>query len=146
MRKVLTAVVALLAITGLTLTVSPAASAADLSGMWNAEARRGGYPGYSMKVIAADNPPGNAYDVVLRFHYQDGRVGPRIKGGIAVDGTKLYLVLNGKGGLADMSNPNIMKGTLGQDGSMYFPTCYKQLKFVTKKTAPEACLFQEFKV
>jgi hypothetical protein len=54
------------------------------------------------------------------------------------------LVLNGKGGLMDPSNPNIMKGTLGQDGSMYFPTCYKQLKYVTKKQAPKMCLFQEF--
>jgi hypothetical protein len=129
----------------LVLGLAPVASAADdLSGSWNSASRRGGDPGYSMKVTAADADPGNAYFVMLRFHYQDGRVGRRIKAGMATEGNGLMLVLNGKGGLMDPSNPNIMMGTLGQDGSMYFPTCYKQLKFVTKKMAPTMCLFQEF--
>jgi hypothetical protein len=145
MRRVLSVMTVAVAAAALVLGLAPAASASDdLSGKWNAASRRGGYPGYSMKVTSADANPANAYFVVLRFHYQDGRVGPRIRAGMVSDGNKLQLVLNGKGGLADPSNPNIMNGTIGQDGSMYFPTCYKQLKFVTKKMAPQMCLFQEF--
>lgn len=146
MRRILSTVTAALAATALALTMSSAAAAAaddDLSGMWNSSSRREGYIGYSMKVVSKSTPAG-AYSVVLRFHYQDGRVGPRIKGGMTSKGNKVYLVLNGKGGLADLSNPNIMTGTIGQDGSMYFRTCYKQLTFITKGFAPQACLFQEF--
>lgn len=129
------------------IALAPSASAADdISGSWNAVSRKGGDPGYSMKITAADADPGNAYSGVLRFHYQDGKVGPKIKAGLLTNGSKVWLLLNGQGGFADASNPNIMKGTIGQDGSLYFPTCYKKLKFVTKKNAPESCLFQEFPV
>lgn len=145
MRRVLTSVAATLSAVGLVLTLAPAASAADdLAGAWNAASRRDGGPGYSMKVTSADADPGNAYNAVLRFHFQDGKVGKRVKAGIVQNGSKVWLLLNGKGGFANPKNPNIMKGSLGQDGSMYFPTCYKQLDYVTKKMAPEMCLFQEF--
>lgn len=144
MRTALTALTVAGLTAALTVTMLPSAAAADLSGRWNAEARRSGDPGYSMKVVASDSPA-NAYSVVLRFHYQDGRVGPRIKAGMTTNGNRLFLLIDGEGGLADQKDPNIMKGTLGQDGSMSFPTCYKQLTFVTKKTADSGCLFQEFR-
>jgi hypothetical protein len=145
MRSILSTVTAALAAVALALTVTPAASAADLGGMWNSASRRGGDIGYSMKVTS-QSPPPRAYSVVLRFHYQDGKVGPRIKAWMTSTGSTVLLVLNGKGGLADLGNPNIMKGTLGQDGSLYFPTCYKQLTFINKGFARQACLFQEFAV
>jgi hypothetical protein len=145
MRRVLTVMAATLSVAGLVLGIAPAASAADdLAGSWNAASRRDGGPGYSMKVTAADADPGNAYSAVLRFHFQDGKTGKRVKAGLLQNGSKVWMVLNGKGGFADSTNPNIMKGSIGQDGSMYFPTCYKQLAYVTKKMAPEMCLFQEF--
>jgi hypothetical protein len=36
-----------------------------------------------------------------------------------------------------------IKGSLGQDGSLFFPNCSKILKFATKANADEMCLFQE---
>ena len=144
MRKLATTVIALIAVSGLILTTAPAASAApDLAGKWKSAALKMDGVGYKMTVVAEDSDPANAYDVVLRFRYQDGTTGPRIKAGMIQDGRTLYMVLNGKGDLMDVNGPNVMKGSLGQDGSMFFPTCYTQLKFVTKKTADEGCLFQE---
>ena len=144
MRRVLSLTAVAAAAAALVLGFAPSASAApDLSGKWNAASLRQGGPGYSMKVIAQDIPPASAYDAVLRFHFQDGHLGPKIKAGMLNNGSKIWMVLNGKGGLENTSNPNIMKGTVGNDGSLYFPTCYKQLTYVTKKMAPEMCLFQE---
>lgn len=142
MRTILTTFTALLVAAGLALGMSTAASAADLSGRWKSASLKMDGVGYKMTVAAADSPA-NAYDVVLRFRYQDGRTGPRIKAGMISNGKTLYLVLNGKGSFEDMSNPNIMKGSLGNDGSMFFPTCYQQLTFITKKNADSGCLFQE---
>lgn len=142
MRRVLSAATILLAAAGLVLGTSSTASAADLSGRWKSASLKMDGVGYKMTVAAADSPA-NAYSVVLRFRYEDGTTGPRIKAGMVSNGDTLYMVLNGKGGLEDMSNPNIMKGSLGNDGSMFFPTCYKQLKFITKKNADSGCLFQE---
>jgi hypothetical protein len=141
MRRALTSIAALLVTATLVVGTSPAALAADLSGSWSAVARRGGGIGYSMTLTPKSTA--NSYAAVLRFHYQDGRIGPRIKGGLFNMGNRVFLLLNDSGTSSDMSNPNVMRGTLGQDGSLYFPTCYKQLKFVTKKAAPQMCLFQQ---
>lgn len=144
MRRSLTVAAAAVTAVTVAMAFTPTASAADdLSGFWKSASLRMDGVGYRMVVTSADADPGNAYTVVLRFRYQDGRLGPRIRAGMVADGNKLSLLLNAKGGLADANDPNIMKGTLGQDGSMFFPTCYQQLKFVTKKTADEGCLFQE---
>ena len=142
MRKILTASIAALAAAGLVLGMSTPSSAADLSGRWKSASLKMDGAGYKMTVAAADSPA-NAYNVVLRFRYEDGTTGPRMKASMTGNGTTLYMVLNGKGSFEDMSNPNIMKGSIGNDGSMFFPTCYKQLKYVTKKNADESCLFQE---
>jgi len=142
MRRFVAALITLLVATGLTFAASTPASAADLSGRWKSASLKMDGVGYKMTMAAADSPA-NAYTVVLRFRYQDGRTGPRIRAGMVTNGSNLFLLLNGKGSFEDASNPNIMKGTLGNDGSMFFPTCYKQLKFITKKNADAGCLFQE---
>jgi hypothetical protein len=141
MHGALTTIAALFTTTAVVVSASPAAFAADLNGSWSSAARRGGGVGYSMTLTPKSTA--NSYAAALRFHYQDGRVGPRIKGALFSMGNRVFLLLNDTGTSSDMSNPNVMRGTLGQDGSLYFPTCYKQLKFVTKKTAPQMCLFQE---
>ena len=144
MRRILSAVAATAVLATAAVGLAPAASAApDLAGAWKSASLKMDGVGYRMTVKAADADPGNAYTVVLRFRYQDGKTGPRIKAGMVAAGSKVSMLLDGKGGLADANNPNIMKGTIGQDGSLFFPTCYKQLKFVTKKNADEGCLFQE---
>jgi len=144
MRRILSAAAATAVLATAAIGLAPASSAApDLSGAWKSAALKMDGVGYRMAVTSADGDPGNAYFVVLRFRYEDGTKGPRIKAGMTADGDSVSLLLNGKGGLADPNNPNIMKGTIGQDGSMFFPTCYKQLKFITKKNADAGCLFQE---
>lgn len=144
MRRTLSVAAAALTAATVAVAFTPTATAAgDLSGFWKSASLKMDGAGYRMIVTSADADPGNAYTVVLRFRYEDGKLGPRIKAGLVSDGDNLSLLINGKGGLADANNPNIMKGTLGQDGSMFFPTCYQQLKFVTKKMADAGCLFQE---
>lgn len=144
MRRTLSAVAAAALVVTAAIGFAPASTAADdLSGRWKSASLKMDGVGYRMIVASADADPGNAYFVVLRFRYQDGKLGPRIKAGMTAEGDSVSLLLNGKGGLADPNNPNIMKGTIGQDGSLFFPTCYEQLKFVTKKNADEGCLFQE---
>ena len=142
MRKILTASTALLTAVGLELGMSTAASAADLSGRWKSASLKMDGVGYKMTVAAADSPA-NAYNVVLRFRYEDGTRGPRIKARMIDNGGTLYLLLDGQGSIENLINPNIMRGSLGNDGSMFFPTCYQQLKFITKKNADAGCLFQE---
>lgn len=143
MRRLLTVAAAAVTVTVAVASTPAAMASGDLSGFWKSASLKMDGVGYRMIVKSADADPGNAYTVVLRFRYQDGKLGPRIRAGMVADGNTLSLLLDGKGGLADANNPNIMKGTLGQDGSMFFPTCYQQLKFVTKKMADEGCLFQE---
>jgi hypothetical protein len=145
MRRILVLATVALSAVALSLGLAASASASDdLAGRWkSASLRDFGGPGYVMRVTSADADPGNAYSAVLRFRYQDGRIGPRVRAGLLQNDSEVWMVLNGKGGFANASNPNIMKGTIGNDGSMFFPTCYKQLKFATKKNADEMCLFQE---
>jgi hypothetical protein len=82
----------------------------------------------------------DAYDGVLRFHFQDGTTGRRIKVGVTAEGSKVTLVMPG-GSLA--TGAKTLTGTIGQDGSIYFKNCQTQLPYVTRKTAPEMCLFQD---
>lgn len=144
MRRILSALAATAVVATAAIGVAPASNAApDLAGVWKSASLKMDGVGYRMTVKSADDDPGNAYFAVLRFRYEDGTKGPRIKAGMIVEGTTPYLLLDGKGGFADANNPNIMKGSIGQDGSLFFPTCYKQLKFITKKNADSGCLFQE---
>jgi hypothetical protein len=80
---------------------------------------------------------------VVRYRPAGAKAVKSVKAGMTQKGMKASLLLNGKGGLADASNANIMKGTIGQDGSVYFPTCLEQLPKIGKANAAEVCLFQE---
>lgn len=117
-------------------------AATDLSGRWNSYSLREDNVGYSMKLTAACRPA-TCYDAVLQLTFQDGTKGPRIKAGMTVDGSRVQLLVDGQGAL-DGPNANIVKGTLGMDGSLDFPTCHKQLAHVTKADADTMCLFQDF--
>ena len=57
-----------------------------------------------------------------------------------IDGSKVTLVMPG-GSLA--SGTKTLTGTLGQDGSIFFPKCYKQFSWATKSYADKMCWFQE---
>lgn len=128
----------------LLLVAAPAAVAApDLAGTWESASVKNGGAGYTLVVKAADSDPVNAYDVVVRYRPAGAQADKRVKAGMTQKGNKVFLLLNGQGGLADAGNSTIMKGTLGQDGSLFFPTCLKQLPAVGKGKAAAVCLFQE---
>jgi len=127
----------------LVLGVAPAASAApDLAGMWASSSLKNGGPGYVLVVTAADSEPTNAYNVVIRYVPAGATAEKRVKAGMTQKGMKASFLVNGKGGLADASNANIMKGTIGKTGSVSFPTCLEQLPAIGKGKASEVCLFQ----
>ena len=128
--------------TAAALALAPAAAAApdDLAGRWNSAALRMDDVGYSLKLPPSEGGTADAYDGVLRFHFQDGTTGRRIKVGVTAEGSTVSLVMPG-GSLA--TGAKTLTGTIGQDGSIYFKNCQTQLPYVTRKTAPEMCLFQE---
>ena len=137
-------VVSSLLATGAVAVSSPALAApADLSGRWNSAALRMDGVGYSLRLTAADSDPVNAYTGVLRFHFQDGTLGRRIRVGVVVDGSEVTMVLPG-GSLA--SGSRTLTAELAQDGSMTFTGCQKRLAHVTRRTAPEMCMFQQLPI
>ena len=111
----------------------------DLAGHWNSASLRINGMGYSLSLTDASDPAG-AYDGVLLFHFEDGRLGPKTKVGVVLDGSKVTLVMPG-GSLA--SGTKTLTGTLGQDGSIFFPKCYKQFSWAAKSYADKMCWFQE---
>lgn len=111
----------------------------DLAGHWNSASLRINGMGYSLSLTDASDPAG-AYDGVLLFHFEDGRLGPKTEVGVVLDGSKVTLVMPG-GSLA--SGTKTLTGTLGQDGSIFFPKCYKQFSWATKSYADKMCWFQE---
>ena len=130
---------------GLLVANVPGALAAtgDLSGRWNSVTLRQNGMGYSLRLTAADQNPTDAYDGVLRFHYQDGRLGRKVKVGVAVDGAKVTMVLPG-GSLAD--GTRTLTARIGEDGSFTFAKCQTLLQYVTRRSAPEMCMFQQLPV
>ncbi len=112
----------------------------DLAGHWSSSALRSDGVGYSLSLSATSRPT-TSYDGVLLFHFQDGRLGKKMHVGVAQKGNRLTLVMPG-GSIA--SGKKTLKGTLGQDGSIYFAHCERQFPYVTRSTAPEMCMFQEF--
>jgi hypothetical protein len=114
----------------------------DLSGRWNSASLRQDHVGYSMRLTTQCSPA-TCYDAVLQMTFQDGTKGPKLKAGVTIDGGRAYLLLQEKGSLAGGS-PDTMVGMIGMDGSLYFPTCYKQLSYVAKSDRAMMCSFQEF--
>ena len=66
----------------------------DLAGHWNSASLRINGMGYSLSLTDASDPAG-AYDGVLLFHFEDGRLGPKTKVGVVLDGSKVTLVMPG---------------------------------------------------
>lgn len=124
------------------LVALPSAARADtnLAGHWNSSSLRQDGVGYSLSLTAASSPA-TAYNGVVRFGFQDGRLGKPITIGLVQRGDDLTLVMPG-GSLA--SGRKTLLGTLGQDGSIYFANCQTLFPHVTKKTSPTMCLFQQF--
>lgn len=119
------------------LALAPTAQAADsagtsLGGTWNSASLRQDGVGYKLRLVkgSADAP----YAAKLRMIFQDGKKGAVLPGTLTVNGSKVTLRLPEVG---------VLKGTIGQDGSIFFATCNRTLDYVTKADADTMCLFQE---
>lgn len=133
-RRLVTVLLA--AVVGL-LGLAPAAHAAtsdtSLAGTWNSASLRQDGVGYKLRVVKGAS--GQPYTTKLRMIFQDGKKGPVLPGTLTVNGSKVTLRVPTVGTL---------RGTIGQDGSIFFATCNKKLDYVTKADADTMCLFQEF--
>jgi hypothetical protein len=119
--------------------VAPAADVGptgDLSGRWQSASLKMDGVGWAMTLRQAT--VGSAYAAVFQFRDQDGGPGPRVRARITVDGARVSLIWIGETG-----QRTVLKGSLGMDGSIFLPTCYRLFSFTSKSTADEACLFQE---
>ena len=115
------------------------AAAPSLAGKWNSASLRMDGVGYSLAItpFEAGSTRPNAYQGVVRFHFQDGRLGKRMPVQLTQRGSKLTMAMPGK--------PTV-SGTLGQDGSITFAGCQAQLKWATRANADSMCWFQELPV
>lgn len=130
-------VLALGVATGVMLALAPLAQAAqgtppDLAGRWNSASLRADGVGYFMRLATTATP--GRYAAVVRMVYQDGHRGPRTAGRVVLDGTTALLHVAGEG---------TVPGSLGQDGSLYFPRCHRVLDEAEPSQRATMCLFQE---
>lgn len=79
-----------------------------------------------------------SYRARLRFTYQDGRRGSLIRATVTDASSSTRMTVRG-----DSGRTTTLRGSLGMDGSLYFPTCYRVLPLLTKADAGADCLFQE---
>lgn len=126
------------------VAVAPAASAGDssttpaLQGRWRSAALKMDGAGYAMTLVASSTA--NTYDARLRFHYEDGKRGSLARAVVEAHGSTATLSFTGGSG-----ETVTLPGTIGADGSLFFPTCYTVLPLLTKAEAPAECLFQELR-
>lgn len=127
---------------GLALSTAPTALAGDvgptddLTGRWQSASLKMDGLGWALTLRPAAG--GSGYAAVFQFRDQDGSPGARVRARITADGTRAVLVWNGEPG-----QRTVLKGTLGMDGSLFFPTCYRLFTLTSKSMADENCLFQE---
>jgi hypothetical protein len=120
------------------LMVAPAAHAADrakspLQGAWASASLRQDGVGYAMRLTPTATV--GQYKALLRMTFQDGKRGKPVRGVVSVDGTAATLRVIGNG---------TVLGSLGQDGSLFFPRCNRVLADVVPSAADTMCLFQQF--
>lgn len=106
----------------------------DLSGTWTSVGLTKSMPGYTIALTGSDG----TYSGVIRFHYQDGKVGPRIKIGATNTDTGVTIVMPG-GSLA--SDQGLITGKILSNGNLSFPKCYVELKWASKKMKTMNCVF-----
>ena len=130
-------------LTALALAAAPASVAGDmaaadnLAGRWKTAAlKMNGGAGYAMTLRSSGTA--GSYDARLRFSYTDGRQGSLIRATVTAAGSSARMTFTGDSGAT-----TTLKGSIGMDGSLWFPTCYRVLPLITKAEAPDACLFQE---
>jgi hypothetical protein len=146
-RRFLAAAMSAVMATGLAVMVAPGAQAGDvtsgpnLTGRWESVLVRDD-EGWSMSVRRV---AGKSDVYVARFSGQFGEVpegGPKVR--LVVNGSQVRLIWRGVRDEAPAPGQRtVLRGTIGQDGSIFFPRCYKVLTNVDKQMADEACMFQQ---
>ena len=145
MRK-LTATVGAVLMAATSLALAPSAQAGDigssgpdLAGRWRSAALKMTGLGYAMTLRHIGGSSTNVYRARVAF-LGAGAV-PDTLGGTSV------ITLYGRDALwkwtGEPGQTKRLRGTLGNDGSLYFPTCWRLVVFAAKATADEDCLFQE---
>lgn len=104
----------------------------DLAGRWNSASLRTDGVGYTLRL--QDTAVPGRYEATARMVFQDGRRGPKVSGTLVVAGDDVRLRLP----------RGTVRGTIGQDGSVFFPRCARVLAHVEAGQADAMCLFQEF--
>ncbi len=134
------AAVAALAFAPLSLAASPR-DTLDLSGTWKSASVviDSGAPYYSLTLTPACKPA-SCYNGVLQFHYTDGKVGKPIKVGVAQDANPTTFSMVFPGG-ALIDNQKVIRGTVGNDGSISLSRCWTYMKQASKATADTLCDF-----
>jgi len=134
------AAVAALAFAPLSLAASPR-DTLDLSGTWKSASVviDSGAPYYSLTLTPACKPA-SCYNGVLQFHYTDGKVGKPIKVGVAQDANPTTFSMVFPGG-ALIDNQKVIRGQVGNDGSISLSRCWTYMKQASKATADTLCDF-----
>lgn len=142
MRRAIALLTSAACAAGLALAAAPAATAGDsgrtddLSGRWQSATLKMDGLGWALTLRPAT--VGSGYVAVFQFQDQDGSPGARVRARVTADGNRVVLVWNGEPG-----QRTVLRGSLGMDGSLFFPTCYRLLTLTSKPMADENCLFQE---
>lgn len=142
MRRV-TALTAAAACAAALLVAAPPASHAgdvgpvdDLSGRWQSASLKMDGVGWALTLRPATR--GSGYVAVFSFQDQDGSPGARVRARMTANGDRVSLIWIGETG-----RRTVLAGSLGMDGSIFLPTCYRLFSFTSESTAAQACLFQE---
>jgi hypothetical protein len=142
MRRAIALIASAACASALALAVAPASRAGDvgptgdLSGRWQSATLKMDGLGWALTLRPA--AVGSGYSAVFQFRDQDGSPGARVRARVTADGSRVVLVWKGEPG-----QRTVLRGTLGMDGSLYFPTCYRLFTLTSKQMADENCLFQE---
>jgi hypothetical protein len=130
------------------LALAPAALAAtapvdviDLSGTWKSASVviDSGAPYYSMTLTPACKPA-TCYNGVIQFHFTDGKVGPKIKIGVAHNSNpSTFGVVFPGGNFID--DKKVISGHVNNDGSLSLSRCWRYMKEASPSTADTLCEF-----
>ena len=134
------AAVAALALAPMSHAASPR-DTLDISGTWKSASVviDSGAPYYTL-TLTSQCKPASCYSGVLQFPYTDGKVGKPIKVGVAQDANPTTFSMVFPGG-ALIDNKKVIRGHVGNDGSLSLSRCWTYMKQATKATADTLCDF-----
>ena len=120
-------------------SVMPARAATEVGGRWDSNSLRDNDIGYFLTLTPMPQEV-DTYSGVLRFEYQDGRRGPRMKVTAELVGTEL--MLRATSGKFDKGSGSL-RAVITKDGSTLTMTnCRQRLRLVMVNALDSDCVFQ----